>query len=71
MFEEHTDWWLIVPLLLDERLFGFIVLMKPLITFKLNFEDHDLLNTVGKQVAMHINQAESDRRLSDINQFTT
>ncbi len=71
MFEEHTDWWLIVPLLLDERLFGFIVLMKPLITFRLNFEDHDLLKTVGKQVAMHINQAESDRRLSEISQFTT
>ena len=71
MFEEHTDWWLIVPLLLDDRLFGFIVLMKPLITFKLNFEDHDLLKTVGKQVATHINQAESDRRLSEISQFTT
>lgn len=71
MFEEHPDWWLIVPLLLGDRLFGFIVLLKPLVTFQLNFEDHDLLKTVGKQVATHINQAEIDRRLAEISQFTT
>lgn len=71
LFDEHSDWWLIVPLLLRERLFGFIVLLKPLITYSLNFEDHDLLKTVGKQVATHINQAESDRRLSEVSQFTT
>ena len=71
MFQEHGDWWLIVPLLLSDRLFGFIVLSKPLITYNLNFEDHDLLKTVGKQVSTHINQAESDRRLSEVSQFTT
>ena len=71
MFREHSDWWLIVPLLLGEHLFGFIVLRRPLITYSLNFEDHDLLKTVGKQVATHINQAESDRRLSEVSQFTT
>ena len=60
-----------VPLLLREKLFGFIVLLKPLIVSKLNFEDHDLLKTVGRQVATHINQAQTDRRLSDISQFTT
>jgi len=71
LFEEHPDWWLIIPLLLGKQLFGFIVLLKPMISFKLNFEDHDLLKTVGKQVATHINQAESDRRISEISQFTT
>jgi putative PEP-CTERM system histidine kinase len=71
MFDDHHDWWLIVPLFLGERLFGFIVLKKPLITYSLNFEDHDLLKTVGKQVATHIDQAESDRRLSEVSQFTT
>jgi putative PEP-CTERM system histidine kinase len=67
----EANWWLVVPLLLREELFGFIVLLKPLIVSKLNFEDHDLLKTVGKQVATHINQAQTDRRLSDISQFTT
>jgi len=71
VFDRRADWWLIVPLLLGERLFGFIVLLKPLVTFQLNFEDHDLLKTVGKQVATHINQAEIDRRLAEISQFTT
>jgi len=70
-FQPQSNWWLVVPLLLREQLFGFIVLLKPLIVSKLNFEDHDLLKTVGKQVATHINQAQTDRRLSDISQFTT
>ena len=71
IFDQHADWWLIVPLLLGDRLFGFIVLLKPMVTFQLNFEDHDLLKTVGKQVATHINQAEIGRRLAEISQFTT
>ena len=71
MFQTEPSWWLIVPLLLGNEVFGFIVLLRPLVTFKLNFEDHDLLKTVGKQVATHIKQAEVDRRLAEISQFTT
>jgi putative PEP-CTERM system histidine kinase len=71
MFGRQPNWWLIVPLLLGNDVFGFIVLLKPAIPFKLNFEDHDLLKTVGKQVATHIKQAEIDRRLAEISQFTT
>jgi putative PEP-CTERM system histidine kinase len=71
MFGQHPNWWLVVPLLLGNDVFGFIVLLKPAVAFKLNFEDHDLLKTVGKQVATHIKQAEIDRRLAEISQFTT
>jgi putative PEP-CTERM system histidine kinase len=71
MFRKEPDWWLIVPLLLGNHVFGFIVLLKPQVAYKLNFEDHDLLKTVGKQVATHIKQAEVDRRLAEISQFTT
>jgi putative PEP-CTERM system histidine kinase len=71
LFKGDSNWWLIVPLLLGDDVFGFIALLKPLVTFKLNFEDHDLLKTVGKQVATHIKQAEIDRRLAEISQFTT
>jgi putative PEP-CTERM system histidine kinase len=71
IFDQQPSWWLIVPLLLGNDVFGFIVLLKPAIAFKLNFEDHDLLKTVGKQVATHIKQAEIDRRLAEISQFTT
>lgn len=70
LFSDNKHWWLIVPLFLRDHLFGFIVLLKPTMTFRLNFEDHDLLKTIGRQVATHINQAESDRRLSESKQFT-
>ena len=63
-------WWLVVPLFLGERLSGFIVLQEPRVVPNLNFEDHDLLRTVGRHVAMHINQAESDKRLAESRQFS-
>ena len=69
--DKNEEWWLIVPLFLQERLFGFIVLEKPGIVPSLNFEDHDLLRTVGRHVATHIDQAESDRRLAESSQFGT
>ena len=62
-------WWLVVPLMLGNRLSGFVVLQKTMVTPALNFEDHDLLRTVGRHVATHINQAESDRRLAEASQF--
>jgi putative PEP-CTERM system histidine kinase len=70
-FEKGEDWWLIVPLVLGSRLFGFILLLEPRVVPKLNFEDHDLLRTVGRHVATHINQVESDRRLAESSQFGT
>jgi putative PEP-CTERM system histidine kinase len=63
------DWWLVVPLFLGKRLYGFMVLLKPRVVPSLNFEDHDLLRTVGSHVGMHINQAESDKRLAESRQF--
>ena len=70
-FNEQEDWWLIVPMILGNRLFGFIVLLKPRVVPSLNFEDHDLLKTVGRHVATFIDQAESDRRLAESSQFGT
>ena len=70
-FPDSDQWWLIVPLLLGRRLFGFILLKKPRVVPTLNFEDHDLLRTVGQHVAAHINQAEADKRLAESSQFGT
>ncbi|MBT8444418.1 MAG: PEP-CTERM system histidine kinase PrsK, partial [Gammaproteobacteria bacterium] len=67
--DRERDWWLIVPMLLGERLTGFIMLLRPNIVPVLNFEDHDLLKTAGRHVATHIEQAESDRRLAEASQF--
>ena len=67
--QSDGDWWLVVPLFLGKRLYGFIVLQIPRVVPTLNFEDHDLLRTVGSHVGMHINQAESDKRLAESRQF--
>lgn len=70
-FREHDDFWLIVPLLIGNQLIGLITLLKPRAMPRLNFEDHDLLKTVGRHVATHIKQADSDRRLAESSQFGT
>ncbi|MDH3513164.1 MAG: PEP-CTERM system histidine kinase PrsK, partial [Gammaproteobacteria bacterium] len=66
---QGSDWWLVVPLILGKRLYGFMMLQKPRAVPSLNFEDHDLLRTAGSHVGMHINQAETDKRLSESRQF--
>jgi putative PEP-CTERM system histidine kinase len=70
-FAERDDLWLVVPMLIGKRLFGFIVLLKPRMVPTLNFEDHDLLKTVGSHVGTHLKQAESDKRLAESSQFGT
>lgn len=71
LFSGHDDFWLVVPLLIGKQLLGLIVLLKPNVVPALNFEDHDLLKTVGRHVATHIKQAELDRRLAESSQFGT
>jgi putative PEP-CTERM system histidine kinase len=66
---EDGNWWLVVPLLLGQRLLGFMMLQRPRVAPSLNFEDHDLLRTVGRHAATHIEQAESDKRLAESSQF--
>lgn len=60
---------LIVPL--DSRGFlqGFVVLGKPAEVRELNFEDHDILKTAGKQVAVVLAQALAQEQLSATRQF--
>jgi putative PEP-CTERM system histidine kinase len=70
-FSERNEFWLVVPLLMGDRLIGIITLLKPKVMPQLNFEDHDLLKTVGRHVATHIKQAESDKRLAESSQFGT
>jgi putative PEP-CTERM system histidine kinase len=64
--------WLVVPLILHERLYGFVVLARcPLKTQhrQFNWEDCDLLKIAGRQAASHIAQLEASRALSDARQF--
>jgi putative PEP-CTERM system histidine kinase len=70
-FNEEGKWWIIVPLLLGNELYGFVALQHGTANARLNFEDHDLLRTVGRHVASHLKQAESDKKLSEAQQFST
>lgn len=66
--------WLVVPLILHERLFGFVVLahshIAP-INRHFNWEDCDLLKTAGRQAASHLAQLEASRALAEARQFET
>ncbi len=61
--------WLIIPLMLGNRLVGMVLLLNAPHTPELNFEDRDLLKTVGSHVAVHLMQQRSDELLSEAQQF--
>ena len=60
---------MILPLLHGPALIGFVALEAPPPPFHPNYEDRDLLKTVGRHVATHLAQHEADRRLGENRQF--
>ena len=70
-------WWtdqlpeglLVVPLISNKELLGFIVLFQSSSAFRLAFEEIDLLRTAGRQVAAHLAQYEGDKQLAEVKQF--
>jgi putative PEP-CTERM system histidine kinase len=60
---------IILPLLHGPALLGFMALEAPPPPFNPNYEDRDLLKTVGRHVATHLAQHEADRRLAENRQF--
>ncbi|MDH5570728.1 MAG: PEP-CTERM system histidine kinase PrsK [Gammaproteobacteria bacterium] len=74
---EIPDWlkvikkaWLVIPLMLKDELHGFVVLAhSPSHHRYFNWEDTDLLKTVGRQVASHIAQNSSARALINARRF--
>ena len=63
--------WLVLPLLLEQELLGFIILTRSRAPYKLNWEDYDLLKTIGRQIAIHISEHDAARQLSELRQFET
>jgi putative PEP-CTERM system histidine kinase len=60
---------LVVPLTHVDEFIGFVVLSDPPPPYKPNYEDRDLLKTVGRHVAVHLAQFDADRRLAESRQF--
>lgn len=66
---EAQDAWALVPLLHFDRLVGVIVLARPRIERRLDWEDFDLLRVVGQQLASYIAEQASQQALMDASRF--
>jgi putative PEP-CTERM system histidine kinase len=65
----NAEAWLIVPLIAHKEIVGLIMLNKAPGPPKLNYEDRDLLKTVGNHIAVHLAQEKSDNLLAEAQQF--
>ncbi|TVZ40080.1 putative PEP-CTERM system histidine kinase [Alteromonadaceae bacterium 2753L.S.0a.02] len=63
------DVWLILPLLNESSLVGFMALTAPQDKAMLNWEDLDLIKTVGRQVASYLERHEQSEMLAESRQF--
>ncbi|WP_439135928.1 XrtA/PEP-CTERM system histidine kinase PrsK [Pseudomaricurvus sp.] len=61
--------WLIVPLILQNQVLGFVLLKKSDISTPVNWEDRDLLKMAGQQAAIHLAQYRSEMALIEARQF--
>ncbi|CAN5297433.1 PEP-CTERM system histidine kinase PrsK [soil metagenome] len=61
--------YLVVPLMHELQLLGIMVLHQTRASFRLTFEEIDLLKTVGRQVASYLAQYEADQQLAEGRQF--
>ena len=66
---ENPDAWLVVPLIHDERLLGFVLLLQPRAPQSLNWENLDLLKTVGMQAAGYLALNQAAEALAEARQF--
>ena len=66
---ELRDPWVIIPMLHEEELLGFIVLTRALTPRELNWEDLDLLKTCGRQAASYLAMLRLSEALADARQF--
>jgi len=61
--------WLVVPLILHDRLLGFMVLARSLGQISFNWEVSDLLKTAARQAATNLAQMEAAEALMEARQF--
>ena len=66
---ERESSWLIVPLIFRNDVLGLVLLDAAPGRTELNYEDRDLLKTVGNHIAVHLAQESSDNLLAQAQQF--
>ncbi|MDV5822657.1 XrtA/PEP-CTERM system histidine kinase PrsK [Sphingobium naphthae] len=74
--EALPDWvtddrhaWVLAPLIHYGRLIGAILLARPPIDRRLDWEDFDMLRAAGRQAASHISEAQGQQALADAQRF--
>ena len=67
--DKVADAWVVVPLLLQDQLLGFVVLRRSSTIRHLNWEDSDLLKTVGRQAAGYLALLDANEALAESRQF--
>lgn len=72
----HPEWlierdsaWALVPLVHYERLTGVVVLARPAVPRRLDWEDFDLLRVVGRQLASYLAEQASQNALGEALRF--
>lgn len=61
--------WALVPLIHYGRLIGAILLARPPVDRRLDWEDFDMLRAAGRQAATHISEAQGQQALDDARRF--
>jgi putative PEP-CTERM system histidine kinase len=61
--------WLIIPLMLGDKLQGILILRHSELQHSINWEDRDLLKTAGRQSASHLAQYLANEALVEARQF--
>lgn len=65
----RSDAWLVVPLMLGDRLEGFATLMRPRAAFDVDWEVRDLLKTAARQAAVHLALLQASESLIEARKF--
>ena len=63
--------WLLVPLIIQMKLIGFVILSKPKFGNEITYEDRDLMTNISTQVASHLLLHQQEKVISDAKQLET
>jgi putative PEP-CTERM system histidine kinase len=61
--------WLVIPMMHNETLYGFLVISKPRLNRTVNWEDRDLLKTASKQAASYLVLLQANEALANAEKF--
>lgn len=61
--------WAVIPLVHYERLVGMVLLSRPQMTRKFDWEDYDLLRVIGRQLASYLAENASQEALAEATRF--